>query len=672
LAASTPVTEPASADRPVGRIVGALGAPTTTVVLVVVAAAAAALIQQLVYPAFSWNRDEPVYLWQVELLRAGQLTAPDLGFPELLHPWLSAWRDGQFFTQYPLGWPVVIFAGSLLGWPGGAVALAAALATSGVCLLAFELLRDRVVANVAGIVFVASPIFAVQSGVYLTYLFTLGLGLWFAWLFLAAVRMRSPRHAVAAGVCFGWIVCTRTFDAVLWGGAAVAYVGLLEWGGWKRHLRLAGWFLAAMAPFVVLQLLHNRALTGSPLTFPISVKDPLDSFGFGFRRLMPTFEAEAYGLRRAATSTAKHAFFLPWFLFGAYLGVVVAGAAAWLRRRHRPVWFLMGLLAVFPLGYFPFWGNYISSLTVRLSGPIYYVPLYAPLAILISLGVVGLIRRHARLGVALVVALTVITVPMTAGRLGLNRELSRGQVAWRESVADIDEPSVVVVAATAYLLYLNPYSTNAPEVDGEIIYATNAWPSVFRLLDQYPDRQHLLQRATLSTEELLPSENPSRAEVVLDPIERVAGDAVEVTLVVTPPRAGEAVWVHLDVAGVLHWRLVSPTSQAGVPIRSTWLLTTPDSTEAQRGRTDAIVLAQGELTVNVGAAFGTATRRTRLTPYVGQRFHARTVDGVELLTPGTSYRGRGPEDRRFPDRWDEVLETPELTVELRPEWSVEP
>ncbi len=660
------VAAPSPTSPPQSRLLRGLSSPRATVVIVLVAAVVAAVIDAFIYPAFSWNRDEPVYLWQVELLRHGQLTAPDGGFPELLHPWLSAWREGAFFTQYPLGWPVVMLAGSLVGWPGAALSVAAALATSGVCLLALELRRDRLVANVAGLVFLASPIFAVQSGVYLTYLFTLGLGLWFSWLFLSAVRLGSPARAIGAGVFFGWIICTRTFDAVLWGGVAGLYVAVVEWGSWKRHLRLVVAFLVAMGPFVAIQLLHNRALTGSALSFPISMKDPLDSFGFGFRRLMPSFESEAYGPRRAVVSSAKHAFFLPWFLMGAYLGVIVAAVAAWRKRRERSTWFLIGLVVIFPLGYLPFWGNYISALTVRLSGPIYYVPLFAPLAILIAVAVVGAFRHRPRLGLCLVVILSLITVPLTTGRLGLNREMSRGQMAWRSSVAELDQPAVVVVAATAYLLFLNPYSANAPQNDGHIIYATNTWPSLFRLLDEHPDRQHLLQRATLTVEDLLPSEDPERAEIVLDPIERVKGEAIEVTMVVTPPADEEAVWVHLDVAGELHWRQLTADSVAGQPIRASWTLVTADSPAALRDRPDAVILDRGELTVSVGTSFGTATRRTRLTPYVGHRLHARTTDGVELLTPSVRFRGRGPEDLRFPDRWDEVLETPELELEFRP------
>jgi hypothetical protein len=633
--------------------------------LAVAAAVAVTLIQQFVYPALSWNRDEPVYLWQVDLLRDGLLTAGDGGFPELLHPWLSGWRDGRFFAQYPLGWPIVLLVGSVVGWPGFALVVAAVLAVTGVRALALELGFDGLIANVSALVLLTSPIFAIQGGVYLTYLFTLGLGLWFTSTFLSAVHRRSRWRAVAAAVAFGWIVCTRTYDAALWGGVAVLFVAIEQRGRWRRQIPIAACFLAALAPFLVLQALHNRHLTGSFLTLPITAKDPLDTFGFGMRRLMPSFEAEGYGLRRAAASTLKHGFFLPWFVVGAYLGVVVAAAGVWLRRREARTWFLVGLAASFPLAYFPFWGTYVSSLTVRLSGPIYLVPLYAPLAILIASALVALTRRSPRSALALVVVMALITVPITLGRLGLNRELSRAQAAWRESTDSIDEPAVVVVAATAYLMYLNPFSANAPEADGDLLFATNAWPSVIELLEAHPDRLHLLQRSTASPEEMLPSEDPVRYDVVLDPLEILHGDGAEVDVTITPPATGEEVWLFLNAGRGPEWRLLTHDSQRGEPVRTTLLLVTPDSPDELRGRDEALELPRGALTLEVGVAFGSATRQTRLTPSAFHRLHVRTRDRVDVLVPGVSLRGRQA-DERFPERWDEVYETPELTVEVRP------
>ena len=90
--------------------------------------------------------------------------------------------------------------------------------------------------------------------------------------------------------------------------------------------------------------------------------------------------------------------FLPLFLFGSYLGVLVAGVGLWFRRRDRSTLVLLFLMVVFPLGYFFFWGMRVSAATTTLSGPIYFVPLFGSLSVLIATAIVALWRRptHVR------------------------------------------------------------------------------------------------------------------------------------------------------------------------------------------------------------------------------------------------------------------------------------
>src|SRR5699024_11252890 len=136
----------------------------------------AVIISEVVYPNLSWNRDEPVFLWQADLLLDGQLTQTDGGFPSAFHPWLSAHRDGKFFGQYPLGWPAIIAVGKLFAFPAIAPAAGSALFVFGGRSLARDLLGTRRRANAVGLLLLASPILAVQSRVFLNYLFTARLG----------------------------------------------------------------------------------------------------------------------------------------------------------------------------------------------------------------------------------------------------------------------------------------------------------------------------------------------------------------------------------------------------------------------------------------------------------------------------------------------------------------
>ena len=78
--------------------------------LAVGAFAVAILARHLVYPSFSWNRDEATYLWQMDVLRGGHIFTPDGGVPQFYWPWLAGFRDGVFFPQYTVGWPLFLLA----------------------------------------------------------------------------------------------------------------------------------------------------------------------------------------------------------------------------------------------------------------------------------------------------------------------------------------------------------------------------------------------------------------------------------------------------------------------------------------------------------------------------------------------------------------------------------
>ena len=90
------------------------------------------VVHHWVYPAYSWNRDEPVYLWQVHALRDGQILPTDGGMPAFFQPWLSGHGDGYFFSQYTLGWPIVLLVGEVVfGTAAAALAFGTLLAVLG-------------------------------------------------------------------------------------------------------------------------------------------------------------------------------------------------------------------------------------------------------------------------------------------------------------------------------------------------------------------------------------------------------------------------------------------------------------------------------------------------------------------------------------------------------------
>jgi hypothetical protein len=640
------------------RLDGVLRSPRLVPALALVAAVVALLSEHYVYPGFSWNRDEPVYLWQSGLLRHGQITVSDFGFPEVLQPWLTGHRDGVFFSQYPLGWPLALLVGQVLAWPALTLALSAALAVVGTYALAHEVTRDRRVAGLSASLFLASPIVAVQGGVYLTYLFSVGLGTLFTANFLAGVRLGSRRRVMVAGALLGWIVMTRTFDAVMWAAAVGGFVLVTERRAWRRHLRLVPPFLAAAVPLVVLQLLHNRHLSGNPLEFPITVADPLDTFGFGERRIMPAMDTVDYTPRNAVRSSLKNAFFLPWFLVGAYLGAAVAALGVLSHLRRRSTWLLVAICAAFPLGYFSFWGMHVSALTSRLSGPIYYIPVYVPLCVLMAQGFVFGARRHPRLTSVLAVAALVVTVPVGVGRLGLNRQLSRIQLAWTDATATIEGPAVVVLSPSPYLLYLNPGAGNGADLEDDIIWATDAHPSVIELIEAHPDRRAYVQRADVPTAAQLPLETTRPYEVEVVPAEIVRGPVLEIPVRVVPGRAG-AVSVALVIDEQVHWRDVTADAGAGEVVETSWLVAA-DVVGAGPG---VLAVPAGGATIEVLVGFGATPGEARATPSLKYEVLVQSGPTMRALLPGTAFRP----DENIPDElvWRDTVPAADFEVSAR-------
>jgi len=298
------------------------------------AVAVALISRHLIYPAFSWNRDEATYLWQTDVLRAGKVFAPVGNPSQFFWPWLAGVRNAGFFSQYTVGWPMVLLVTKVvLGSAEVALPVGAVLAVLGTYFFTKELTGDPTLPLLAAVVMLFSPIVLIQSGTYLPYLFTVGMGLLFSAALLSGVRRRSWLTVAAAGVILGWVVLARPYDAALWALPIGGYVVVTNWRQWNVLLRTAIWAGVALAPFVAFTLFYNRHVSGSFTKFPITAKEPLDTFGFGPRKLMPIAKTFQYNASAALHSTAKNLGALPPFLLGGFFGLVVAWVGLTLRAR---------------------------------------------------------------------------------------------------------------------------------------------------------------------------------------------------------------------------------------------------------------------------------------------------------------------------------------------------
>jgi hypothetical protein len=203
--------------------------------------------------------------------------------------------------------------------------------------------------------------------------------------------------------------------------------------------------------------------------------------------------------------------------------------------------------AAFPLGYVVFWGTYLSSLAARISGPIYLVPLYGVVCMLAASAIDHWWDRRRGIALGVLAVLAVGTIPGAVTRFDVNREISEQQVPWTTSVVDLPGPSLVFVADTgSYLLYANPFSSNGPDLDDQVLYASAGSSRMLDLIADQPARDPYLQQASVPSQELGPREDPYPLGVRLVPIEVVRGAALQVEIAIRPPRGTEVVELTVD------------------------------------------------------------------------------------------------------------------------------
>ena len=585
------------------------------------AIAVSLLARHLLFPAYSWNRDETVYLWQVSGLRAGEFTSTTGGFPSAFHPWLAGIRGHSFFSQYTLGWPLVLLAADVgFGSPDGALALGTALTVVGTYLLAREIIGDPRTAFIAGALMLLSPIVIIQSGIYLGYLFTLGLGLLFATVVLSGFRTGRYGRLVLGGGLVGWIFITRPFDAVLW---TVAVVGTVAWSRRREPqaiVRAAVALGIGFAPLLVATLAYNRHVTGSFGQFPITAADPLDTFGFGARRIMPTFHSADYTVIQAFRSSAKQAFLLPFFMMGSYVLAAVAGSGLWRGRKETGTRLLVAIMVAFPVGYFFFWGVYVSSATMPLSGPIYFIPLYAVIAIAGAAELRRLWIHRRRLARGLVITMVIVTIPVALDRIDVNRRISEAQLPWKRSSAAVAPNSLVFVWRSGdYLMFLNPYSANRPHLDGPVVYAADLGAHNLDVIAAFPRRTPYLQVTSLAPNGEVPNDHPKTPSVTLLRIRVTEGAAAK---------------IDTKVVGARSHGLSLYASLRGKPVRVN---------AGPRGtvRLDPQELGDGTGTLTVGVGHGANAAAAARNPVTRQDIHFRVADGrISVITPVDTLRRR--------------------------------
>jgi len=581
--------DPAGVADRVGRVTdelrGRLGrADAAGLLLALVGGLVAAGVATQLFPYHSPNHDEGVYLQQAAMLLDGELfLRPPV--PDSFRPWFFVETpDGALYSKYAPVTAATFALGMLLGAPRLAL-VGVAVCVVGLTHLTVREAFDARVGAVAAAFVLASPLFVVQSGVFLPYAVTAALELLFAFAYLRGDRTGSYRWAAVAGAAIGVAFFARPYTATLFAAPFVLHAAWripgregrptvaarLDRGALARNLVTAALGLAGVA----LALGYNAAVTGDPLTFPYQAFAPRDGIGFGRREILGHAVEYTPSLAVAANARVLTAFFTDWVAggpVGSLLAALGVGVFGWRALADGAVdgrrLAVAGLGVSVPLGNVFFWGNLnvLGDLTapgdglVASLGPYYHYDLLVPTAAFAAYAVVvagdrarAAVRDRTSTGrqaAAVLAVLALVSAATVAGpaAAALGEPVQRNAettAAYEQAYAPVEERTfddALVFLPTPYGPWLNhPFQAlrNDPGYEGEAVYALQE--NQFAVVDAFPGR-------TLYRYAYRGVWAPSAGETVeprLQRIRHVSGDRVTVETSLGVPAEAQSVSVRL-------------------------------------------------------------------------------------------------------------------------------
>jgi hypothetical protein len=604
------------------------------VLLAAIAFVAAIAIQRNVFPYYSGDHDEPVYRFQAEMLRDGRLTLP-ISQNEFFRPWLSGPDRDHLVMAFPLGWPAVLMASDVLfGTMLVALGAAAALAVVTGFFFARQILPSDARAVLATAILVLSPFTLMLSGTYLNYAFVIGLYMLFGALLLRALRVDSWLWFLLAGLVLGAAFFTRPFDALLWALPFAVYVVAVRWRSWLALARIVGWTGLGALPAIIGTFAYNAAVTGSALKFPISVQSGGASrFGWGIRSIAPDTPELDFHIGEAISSMGTNLWALPTWLLGTYLvlGFAIFGAFRLWKSDRAMCLLLIGVAAVFPIGYVTWWA---SSLTTNGAmnglGPHYYLPVLVPVAILAAHGLAEAIRMRRGLVVGLVVAVVALTAialpPKIDEKQDVAQVLRRYDRDVKEGLRRRDgEPALVIQerrGKSSYIMEPYAFLSNPPDLDAPVLYARDRGARNVELLERMPNR-----RAYRLVRELEPGEDIGKVPVVVKLQSVVRGRDVRFRTRIVNRSGDPTVVAYARVGRRTHQRVLDTRSSKGATYDVTWVVSPggvgyegpPAAARRVRSKPAPGIVA-------VGASFG-RNPRAKHPDAAERRYYVRTRDG---------------------------------------------
>jgi 4-amino-4-deoxy-L-arabinose transferase-like glycosyltransferase len=353
----------------------AVPAPAFVAAIALLTAALSATCALYSFHGFASTSDEIAQLWHARILTTGRWALPADPNPEFFS--LDTVVDsGRWYSQFPIGGPLVMALGVLVGAPWIINPLLAGGSAVGVYLFARRAYGEAS-ARAATALYSLAPMILIMAGTWMNHvpvLFftTTGLAALAAWDH-ASTRGRRYAAAAAVGLCVGAIATIRPLDAVV----VAAVVGLFQLkrlrSSPERFSDLLVQVVVGTIPVAVL-LLANSQTTGAPFRFGYEVAwGPAHRVGF---HVDPYGEPHTLsrGLDYALGYISQLNIYLMFWPVPALLFLIAALAAN--RRPSRWDMLLVAFIGAQTLAYAAYWYR------GELLGPRFLYPI-APAAIIL-------------------------------------------------------------------------------------------------------------------------------------------------------------------------------------------------------------------------------------------------------------------------------------------------
>jgi hypothetical protein len=233
---------------------------------------------------FPKTHDESSYLLGMQMLAHGRLWMPKHPLADFFETFYVI-VDPVYASKYFPGTALMYAPTIWLHWPTWVLPVVASGAIVGLLYRLITDLVDGAAGLLTAMLMASLSWFRMLSILLFSQvpMLLLGLLLFWAWL-----RWREKQRAgwlIAIGAFAGWAAITRPVDALVF--AAVVGIGIgctLRRQASRKWLVAAAWVILGAAPFLTIQLVFDKGVTGhflqTPFTYYIDRDHPQTSFGF--------------------------------------------------------------------------------------------------------------------------------------------------------------------------------------------------------------------------------------------------------------------------------------------------------------------------------------------------------------------------------------------------------